>query len=101
LTRSPASTARRPRVENHRGVLDAQATYSGAHGPEGDGRRDGEDETTQDNGYGNIDQRQTFFAAFAEDEWHPADLDLPHRGVRYDDFDTFGSSVTGRVTPPG
>jgi vitamin B12 transporter len=85
-------------VENHRGVLDAQTTFSGATDQKITAGVTGEDETTSDNGYGNIDQRQTFYAAFAEDEWHPIASTYVTAGLRYDDFDTFGSSVTGRAT---
>jgi vitamin B12 transporter len=85
-------------VQNRRGVLDAQATFSGLADQKVTAGVTGEAETTQDDGYGDIDQRQTFFAAFAEDEWHPVSTAYLTGGLRYDDFDTFGSSVTGRVT---
>jgi vitamin B12 transporter len=85
-------------VQNRRGVVDAQATFTGLADQKVMVGTTGEAETTQDDGYGNIDQRQTFFAAFAEDEWHPIASTYLTAGVRYDDFDTFGSSVTGRVT---
>ena len=85
-------------VQNRRGVLDAQATYAGLPGQKVTAGVTAEDETTLDDGYGDIDQRQTLFAAFAEDEWHPVPSTFLTGGVRYDDFDTFGSSVTGRAT---
>jgi vitamin B12 transporter len=85
-------------VQNRRGVLDAQATYSGLGDQKITAGVTAEAETTQDNGYGNIDQRQEFLAAFAEDEWHPIASTYLTGGLRYDDFDTFGTSVTGRVT---
>jgi vitamin B12 transporter len=85
-------------VENHRGVADYQATYSGLAAQKVTVGLNGEVETTQDDGYGAIDQRQTLFAAFAEDQWHPLASTYLTGGVRYDDFDTFGSAVTGRVT---
>jgi|CZKI01.1.fsa_nt_gi vitamin B12 transporter len=85
-------------VQNRRGVLDAQATYSGISGQRLTAGMTAEAETTRDNGYGDIDQRQTVFAAFAEDEWHPMQTVYLTAGMRYDDFDTFGSSVTGRAT---
>ena len=59
-------------VRNRRGVLDAQATFAGLPGQRVTAGVTAEAETTLDNGYGDIDQRQTFLAAFAEDEWHPA-----------------------------
>jgi vitamin B12 transporter len=85
-------------VQNRRGVLDAQATFAGLADQKVTAGVTAETETTQDDGYGDIDQRQAFFAAFAEDEWHPVTSIYLTAGLRYDDFDTFGSSVTGRVT---
>jgi vitamin B12 transporter len=85
-------------VQNRRGVLDAQTTYSGLADQKLTTGVTAEAETTQDDGYGDIDQRQTFFAAFAEDEWNPVKSTYLTGGLRYDDFDTFGSSVTGRAT---
>jgi vitamin B12 transporter len=85
-------------VQNRRGVLDAQSTYSGLSDQKLTAGVTAESETTQDDGYGDIDQRQTFLAAFAEDEWHPAATTYLTGGLRYDDFDTFGTSVTGRAT---
>jgi vitamin B12 transporter len=85
-------------VQNRRGVLDALATFSGIEGQRLTAGITAEAEATQDNGYGDIDRRQTVFAAFAEDEWHPMHSVYLTAGLRYDDFDTFGSSVTGRAT---
>jgi vitamin B12 transporter len=85
-------------VQNRRGVLDAQATYAGLPDQHITGGVTLEAETTQDDGYGDIDQRQTFLAVFAEDELHPLPPLYLTGGLRYDDFDTFGSSVTGRAT---
>jgi vitamin B12 transporter len=85
-------------VQNRREVLDAQTTYSGFADQKVTAGVTAEAETTQDDGYGSIDQRQTFLAAFAEDEWNPVKPVYLTGGLRYDDFDTFGSSVTGRAT---
>jgi vitamin B12 transporter len=85
-------------VQNHRGVVDAQTTFAGLPAQKLTAGVTTEAETTQDDGYGDIDQRQTFFAAFAEDEWNPVPSTFLTGGLRYDDFDTFGSSLTGRVT---
>ncbi len=85
-------------VLNRRGVVDSQATYRGLDGQRITAGISAEDETTADNGYGDIDRRQTLLAAFAEDEWHPLAPVYLTLGARYDDFDTFGSSVTGRAT---
>jgi len=85
-------------VTNRRGVVDAQATFSGATDQKITAGATGESETTNDDGYGSIDRHQNFLALFAEDEWHPLASTYLTGGVRYDDFDTFGSAVTGRVT---
>lgn len=85
-------------VQNRRGVFDVQSTYSGLAGQRLTAGASAEAETTQDDGYGDIDQRQTFVAAFAEDEWHPLDSTYLTGGFRYDDFDTFGTAFTGRAT---
>ena len=85
-------------VENHRGVLDAQATYAGLGQQKATVGFTTEEETTNDDGYGSIDQRQTLAAVFGEDEWHPTESTYLTGGLRYDDFDTFGSSLTGRAT---
>ena len=85
-------------VQNRRGVLDAQASYSGIAGQRLTVGLTGEADATRDNGYGDIDQRQSVYAAFAEDEWNPVSPIYLTGGLRYDDFDTFGSSVTGRAT---
>ena len=85
-------------VQNRRGIADAQASYLGFDGQRITAGFTAEDETTSDDGYGSIDRRQSLFAAFAEDEWHPFDSLHLTGGLRYDDFDTFGSSITGRAT---
>jgi vitamin B12 transporter len=82
-------------VQNRRGVFDVQSTYSGLAGQRLTAGASAEAETTQDDGYGDIDQRQTFVAAFAEDEWHPLDSTYLTGGFRYDDFDTFGTARHG------
>jgi len=85
-------------VTNRRGVLDAQTTYGGLEQQRITAGITAEDAATVDTGYGGIDRRQTLFAAFAEDEWHPTGPVYVTGGLRYDDFDTFGSAVTGRIT---
>jgi vitamin B12 transporter len=85
-------------VVNRRGDVDSQVTYDSHGAQKVTAGFSAESETTQDDGYGDIDQRQTFVGVFAEDEWHPIASTYLTGGVRYDDFDTFGSAVTGRVT---
>ena len=85
-------------VTNRRAVIDAQASLTALAHQRLTAGVTADQETTQDNGYGSIDRRQTLFAAFGEDEWHPVAPVYVTAGLRYDDFDTFGSTVTGRVT---
>lgn len=85
-------------VRNRRAVVDAQASYGGLAGQRITAGVTAEDETTSDDGYGGIDRRQALYGAFAEDEWHPLEPFYLTGGLRYDDFDTFGDSVTGRLT---
>jgi vitamin B12 transporter len=95
---SPGVFVETTTVRNQRGILDAQATRDGLGDNKVTAGITAESESTRDDGYGGIDQHQTLFAAFAEDQWHPAPWAYLTGGLRYDDFDTFGSSVTGRVT---
>jgi vitamin B12 transporter len=85
-------------VQNRRAVIDAQTSYGGFQGQRITVGVSAEDETTRNDGYGAVDKRQSLFAAFAEDEWHPVESVYLTGGVRYDDFDTFGNAVTGRGT---
>lgn len=85
-------------VTNRRGVLDAQAVYSGVINNRLTAGVTGEAEQTRNNGFGAIDQNQRLFAIYAEDEYAPIEnVDLT-AGIRNDDFDTFGSATTGRGT---
>ena len=86
-------------VQNRRGVLDAQASYSGLAGtaPDGGRRRP-------------RPRRRGTTATATSTSGRPSSPRLPRTsgipsgpvyltgGLRYDDFDTFGSSVTGRAT---
>jgi len=85
-------------VKNRREVLDAQTTWTGLERQRITAGITGEDAATLNTGYGSIDQRQTLFAAFAQDEWNPVGAVHLTGGLRYDDFDTFGSETTGRAT---
>jgi vitamin B12 transporter len=85
-------------VTNERGTVDWQLTgRMTADNTLTAGLTD-EGEMTRNPGFGSIDNHQSFFAVFAQDEWTPVkDVHLVG-GVRHDDFDTFGSATTGRVT---
>jgi len=95
---SPGVFADTTTVRNQRGILDAQATREGLGDHKVTAGVTAESESTRDDGYGGIDQHQTLVAVFAEDQWHPAPWAYLTGGLRYDDFDTFGSSFTGRAT---
>ncbi|HVU32283.1 MAG TPA: TonB-dependent receptor [Opitutaceae bacterium] len=85
-------------VTNRRGVLDAQATYSGvAHNRLTVGAT-GEVNQTRNTGFGAIDNHERLFAVFAEDEYSPVENVFLTGGLRNDDFDTFGRATTGRAT---
>lgn len=83
---------------NRRGVLDAQATYSGT------GRHrlifgtTAETTHTSNTGFGAINRRQDSLAFFAQDEFAATDTLHLTAGLRSDDFDTFGRATTGRFT---
>ena len=64
-------------VQNYRGVLDAQATYSGAAGQRVTAGVTSESEATRDNGYGNIDKRQTFLGGLCRGRMESAEVGLP------------------------
>ncbi len=85
-------------VQNHRAVLDWLATYSGFDQHRITAGINAEQTHTENDGFGQIDQRQSLFAVFAQDEFTPLpDLFLT-AGLRSDDFDTFGHATTGRAT---
>jgi len=85
-------------VQDRRGVLDLQSTYAGLAGQRVSVGANAELQATRDNGYGDINRHQALLAAFAEDEWSPVRSVFLTGGLRYDDFDTFGGSLTGRAT---
>ncbi len=85
-------------VQDRRGVLDAQGTYSGLEAQRISVGAYAESQTTRDNGFGSIDRRQGLLSGFAEDEWSPVSSVHVTGGLRYDDFDTFGHAFTGRAT---
>ena len=58
----------------------------------------GEEESFVNNGFGDVDHRQSFWAVFAEDELNLGDQVYLTAGVRRDDFSTFGGATTGRLT---
>lgn len=85
-------------VRNHRAVLDWQATYSGLDQHRITAGINAEQTHTQNDGFGLIDQRQSLFAVFVQDEFSPLPNLFLTGGLRSDDFDTFGRATTGRAT---
>jgi len=58
----------------------------------------GENESFVNNGFGDVDHRQSLVAEFAEDKLNLGDRVYLTAGVRHDDFSTFGAATTGRLT---
>lgn len=85
-------------VTNRRGVLDWQGTGQAGEAHRVTGGVTAEMNTTRNTGFGNINQRQTLFAVFAQDEWTPVEHVYLTAGLRSDDHDTFGRATTGRAT---
>lgn len=85
-------------VKNHRAVLDWQASYNGIDQHRITAGITAEQTHTQNDGFGLIDQRQSLFAMFVQDEYNPLPNLFLTGGLRSDDFDTFGRATTGRAT---
>ena len=85
-------------VKNRRGVLDLQSSFSGVERHRLTGGVTAEANHTRNTGFGDINEKQTLLALFAQDEFTPRDDVFLTAGLRNDDFDTFGRATTGRVT---
>lgn len=85
-------------VKNRRGVLDWQATYTGAEKQRVTGGVTAEVNHTVNTGFGAINRHQQLFAVFVQDEFNPTENVYLTAGLRSDDFDTFGRATTGRAT---
>ncbi len=85
-------------VKNHRAVLDWQTTFSGIEQHRITAGLTGEQTHTRNDGFGQIDQRQSLLAVFVQDEFTPRPNVFLTAGLRSDDFDTFGRATTGRAT---
>ena len=85
-------------VKNRRAVLDAQSTFAGIERHRITGGTTLEANHTRNTGFGDINEKQTLVALFAQDEFSPRDDVFLTAGVRNDDFDTFGRATTGRGT---
>lgn len=85
-------------VKNHRNVVDGQLTYDGLSLNRITAGITAEQTHTENDGFGQIDQKQSLFAVFAQDEFTPLPDLFFTGGLRSDDFDTFGRATTGRAT---
>ena len=85
-------------VKNRRGVLDAQTTYAGIERHRITAGTTVEANHTRNTGFGDINEKQTLVAVFAQHEFSPRDDVFLTAGLRNDDFDTFGRATTGRAT---
>jgi vitamin B12 transporter len=85
-------------VRNRRAVLDWQATFTGWEHQRITGGVTGEENTTRNTGFGDIDRRESLLAFFVQDELMPVENVFLTAGLRNDDFDTFGHATTGRAT---
>lgn len=94
----PNGTVQKTTVQNNRGVLDAQASYTGIATHRLTAGFTGEVNHTRNDGFGAINERQALLAVFAQDEWSPRDDLHFTAGLRSDDHDTFGRETTGRGT---
>lgn len=85
-------------VQNRRAVLDWQSTYTGIDRHRLVAGLTAEANHTRNTGFGDINERQSLLAVFAQDEYSPVDNVYLTGGLRSDDFDTFGRATTGRAT---
>ena len=85
-------------VTNRRAVLDWQSTYVLNEKHRVTGGLTAEANHTRNTGFGNINERQSLLAFFAQDEWTPVEHVYLTAGLRSDDHDTFGRATTGRAT---
>lgn len=85
-------------VENRRGIVDWQNVMELTSSNRLVAGLTAEEDTTFDDGFGDIDRRQSLLGLYTEDEWTLPDHLTITGGSRLDDYDTFGSATTGRLT---
>ncbi len=85
-------------TRNRRGVADWQNVVQAGAANRIVAGLTAESASTSNDGYGHIDRHQSLLAFYAEDEWCLPDSLTLTAGLRHDDFDTFGSATTGRLT---
>lgn len=86
------------RTTTHRGVLDAQATYSGLDTHRVTAGATGEWQHYRNDGFGSPSAHTTDGAVFVQDEWTPAERLFFTAGLRHDQTESFGGHTTGRAT---
>jgi vitamin B12 transporter len=84
-------------VKNRRAVIDSQTSYTGIERHRLTAGLTAEANHTRNTGFGDINEKQTLLALFAQDEYAPRDDVHLTAGLRNDDFDTFGRATTGRA----
>jgi len=85
-------------VENQRGVLDGQVSFTGWDRQRLTAGFTAESNHTRNDGFGAIDESQSLLALFVQDEIQLSDQAWVTFGLRSDDHDTFGRATTGRAT---
>jgi vitamin B12 transporter len=86
------------RSNTHRGVLDAQTTYSGLDTHRITFGGTGEWQHFRNDGFGSPSAHTLDGAVFVQDEWTPVDRLFLTAGLRHDELDSFGGHTTGRAT---
>ena len=85
-------------IKNRRAVLDWQTTWTANERHRVTGGFTAEANDTRNTGFGNIDESQSLYAFFVQEEFTPVENVFLTAGLRSDDFDTFGRATTGRAT---
>lgn len=85
-------------IDNERAVLDGQITYRGWERHRVTAGLTAEANSTTNDGFGDIDEDQSLFAVFVQDEITLDENLWVTAGLRSDDHDTYGRATTGRGT---
>ncbi|MBT5900780.1 MAG: TonB-dependent receptor [Opitutaceae bacterium] len=85
-------------IDNERAILDAQFSYRGWDRHRVTAGVTAEANSTTNDGFGDIDEDQSLFAIFVQDEITLNENLWVTAGLRSDDHDTFGRATTGRGT---
>ena len=85
-------------IDNERAVLDGQLSFGGWDRHRVTAGFTAEANSTTNDGFGNIDEDQSLFAVFVQDEIALRENLWVTAGLRSDDHDTYGRATTGRGT---